>query len=70
MPQTEKKAAKPRKPKKPTHGGKRPGAGRPAPDGIRKAHTVQLNPKEIAFIREKYGSLTGAVRSLIPTDPL
>ena len=51
--------------KKPTHGGKRIGAGRKAPDGVRKAYSVKLNDTEIAKIREKFNGLTEAVRSLL-----
>lgn len=46
-------------------GGKRPNAGRKAPDGKRINHSVKLNAKETAYIKQHYGSLTRMVRSIV-----
>lgn len=58
----------PKQPKKSTHGGKRPGAGKKAPDGVRKARTVKLNAKEHKYINDNYGSLTVGVRTVLLKD--
>ena len=46
-------------------GGKRPNAGRKAPDGKRINHSVKLNPREAAYIKQHYGSLTKMVRTIV-----
>lgn len=58
----------PKKHKKSTHGGKRTGAGRQAPDGVRKARTVKLNEKEYKYINDNFRSLTVGVRTVLLKD--
>lgn len=56
------------KPKRKTHGGARPGAGRKlqAPDGqARRPKTVWLSPAEVEHCRQLAGGVSAAVRVLI-----
>lgn len=55
----------PRKPKKPTHGGYRPGAGRPAVLPDSRLVAVRLPLATIADIKARGETVTAAVRSAL-----
>jgi hypothetical protein len=52
---------------KPTHGGKRTGAGRPSEGKpLKKRRAVDLTDEEYKAIVGKYGTFVAGVRTLIP----
>ena len=56
---------------KPTHGGKRQGAGRKKKEGeTKEKYAVSLYPEQKKAIVKAHGSLTKAILKTLPPDPL
>ena len=53
--------------KTPRRGGRRPGAGRPAPAGRGRSVTVYLTPPELATCLRHGGTVQEGIRKLIAT---